>query len=331
VRSKLDRLKPVLLICLLAQAAAQTREPFFFIQASDPQFGMYADNQDFAQETANFEFFVATANRLRPAFVVVTGDLVNKPGDPTQTAEYLRIAAKLDKSIPIYHVPGNHDVGNEPTAQSLAAYRAKFGKDYYTFRAGGTAFFVLNSSVIYAPRQVPQELDKQESWFKTELDKARRDGVKRMVVFQHHPWFLLSADEKDEYFNIPRERRSRFLGMMRDAGVTQVFAGHYHGNLVTRSGPIEMVTTGPVGRPRGGVERSGFRIVIVRESGIEHAYYDFGALPNRIELARPQPPGSVSLGNDDAAIHRLAGQDALPRPVVFIHERNAAHGGLELL
>ena len=43
----------------------------FFIQMSDPQFGMYADNRDFAQETANFDFAIASANRLRPAFVVV--------------------------------------------------------------------------------------------------------------------------------------------------------------------------------------------------------------------------------------------------------------------
>src|SRR5438093_10256016 len=101
----------------------------FFIQMSDPQFGMYAKNRDFAQETANFEFAIANANRLRPAFVVVCGDLINKAGDPAQTAEYWRIARKLD-GIPLYNVPGNHDVGNEPTPESLAAFRKKFGRDY---------------------------------------------------------------------------------------------------------------------------------------------------------------------------------------------------------
>jgi 3',5'-cyclic AMP phosphodiesterase CpdA len=275
------------LLCLLLSLlpiAAQTREPFFFIQASDPQLGMYTGDRDFAQETANFEFLIATANRLKPAFLVVTGDLVNKPGDAAQTAEYLRIAAKLDPSIPIHHVAGNHDVGNEPSPAGLTVYRKKFGRDFYSFRVAGTAFFVLNSSVIHSPRLVPGELDRQESWFRAELDKARRDGVKRLVAFQHHPWFLFSAGESDEYFNIPRDRRQRFLDLMREHGVSHVFAGHYHGNLVTRAGPIHMVTTGPVGKPRGGAERSGFRVVIVRESGIEHTYYDFGSIPNRIEL-----------------------------------------------
>ena len=82
---------------------------------------MYTNNQDFSQETANFEFAIANANRLRPAFVVVTGDLVNKPADAQQLAEYKRIAKqKLDSTIPLYSVPGNHDVGRKHALRGLA-------------------------------------------------------------------------------------------------------------------------------------------------------------------------------------------------------------------
>src|SRR6266571_9054652 len=132
--------------------AAQT-----FIQMSDPQFGMFTKDVSFEQETANFEFAIATANRLKPAFVVVTGDLVNKSGDAAQIAEYKRIAAKLDRSIPLYSVPGNHDEGNEPTPESIAAYREKFGPDYYTFRSHGMAGFVLDGNLLKAPQHVPDE------------------------------------------------------------------------------------------------------------------------------------------------------------------------------
>src|SRR5215471_11344776 len=118
-----------------------------FIQMSDPQFGMFTKDQDFAHETLNFDFAIATANRLQPAFVVVTGDLINKGGDATQAAEYKRIAAKLKPGIRLYSVPGNHDVGNEPTPESLALYRERFGRDYYTFRVGDIAGFVLNSNL----------------------------------------------------------------------------------------------------------------------------------------------------------------------------------------
>jgi hypothetical protein len=64
----------------------------FFVQLSDPQFGMYSKNRDFVQETANFEFVIANINRLHPAFVIVSGDLVNRAGDAAQIEEYLRVA-----------------------------------------------------------------------------------------------------------------------------------------------------------------------------------------------------------------------------------------------
>ena len=104
----------LLLLCVCAAAAAG---PFFFVQISDPQFGMYSGGGEFAQESANLEFAVAAINRLKPAFVVATGDLVNKPGDAALIAEYKRIAGKLAPGIRLYNVPGNHDVGNQPTPQ----------------------------------------------------------------------------------------------------------------------------------------------------------------------------------------------------------------------
>src|SRR5436190_12089820 len=136
-------------LALAGTLAAQT-----FIQMSDPQFGMYAKDTGFEHETVNFDFAIATANRLKPAFVVVTGDLINKAGDAAQGAEYKRIAAKLNPAIKLYSVAGNHDVGNEPTPESLALYRERFGPDYYSFRAGDIAGFVLNSSLLKAPEKV---------------------------------------------------------------------------------------------------------------------------------------------------------------------------------
>ena len=102
-------------------------EPFFFIQLSDPQFGMFTNNKDFVQETANFEFAVASINRLKPAFVVITGDLVNKPGDRAQIAEFHRIAAKVDPKIRVYNVVGNHDISNSFMGK---LWQEKFGRRY---------------------------------------------------------------------------------------------------------------------------------------------------------------------------------------------------------
>ena len=250
----------------------------FFVQASDPQFGMYTKDADFKQETANFEFFIAGMNRLKPQFIVVTGDLTNKAADAAQIAEYHRIAKKLDPAIKIYNVPGNHDVKNEPTAESLAQYRKDWGPDYYTFDSGDIRGIVLDSSLIQAPVQVPAEADKQEQWLKGQLAKAKTDG-KRVVVFQHIPFFLKTADEPDQYFNIPKLHRGRYLALFHEYGVHNIFAGHYHRNAEGKDGDLDMVTTGPVGMPIG-PDPSGFRIV--RLDNMAHPYISLGTIPNQV-------------------------------------------------
>ena len=279
------------LSAVLQTAPATAAEPFFFVQITDPQMGMFTTNQDFAQETANLELAVATINRWRPAFVVVSGDMVNLPDDAAQFAEYQRLIRQVASGIPVYQVAGNHDLDTPPTPAGLAAYTNRFGPDRYTFRHGDFVGLVLNSSVIHSPQRVTNELAAQERWLRAELAAARDRQAKHIVIFGHHPWFLKAADEPDEYFNIPRARRADYLALFREAGVKFLFSGHYHRNALARDGGLEAVTTGPVGKPLGD-GKSGLRVVIVRDAGLEHHFYDFGDLPNRINLeaVMPKPP-----------------------------------------
>jgi 3',5'-cyclic AMP phosphodiesterase CpdA len=285
-----SELHGLLLACAVAAAilvhAAAPRaadSPFFFIQLTDPQFGMAASNADFAQETANFEFAIAAANRLRPAFVVVTGDLINKVDDEAQVAEYRRIAGKLDHAIPLYNLPGNHDIADPPTAEAVAVYTKRFGPDHYTFRHASLAGIVINTPIIFAAQKVPELAAAQEKWLRSELERARREGARHVVVFQHHSLFVADPAEPDQYFNIAREKRTQLLALFHEFGVTHVFAGHLHRNAVARDGNLEMVTTGPVGKPLGD-GKSGLRIVTVTDAGIEHRYYEFGEVPNKVTV-----------------------------------------------
>jgi predicted phosphodiesterase len=117
------------------------------------------------------------------------------------------------------------------------------------------------------------------------LAKARREGARHIVVFQHHPLFISSAAEPGGYDSVPPEARGRLLMLFREAGVRHVFAGHYHQNALARDGDLQVVTTGPIGMPLRGA-KSGMRIAIVRDAGIEHRYYDLGELPSRVVMDR---------------------------------------------
>ena len=256
--------------------------PFTFFQMADTQFGFFNANKEFSRETRNFEAAIAATNRLKPAFVVVCGDLVNKPADLPQITEYKRIAAMLDPSIKLYNVSGNHDVENIPTPASLAAYKQHFGADRYTFRSGNVFGIILNSSLIKEPSVVPDEAAAQELWIKSALKKAKNSGAKNIMVFMHHSLFLKDPNEPDEYFNINTDRRKVYLELFKQYGVKQVFAGHYHRNSYGKAGDMEMITTGPVGRPLG-VDSSGFRIVYVKGRIVDHKYYALDSLPNQLK------------------------------------------------
>jgi len=268
-------------------------EPFFFIQMADSQFGFFAtplllavagmpwNADDVAREAVLFEQAIAHVNRLRPAFVVICGDLVNLPRQPTQTAEFNRIRALLRDDVPLYLVPGNHDVGNAPTRASLAWYRSTFGPDRYTFDHGGMRGIVLNSVVERAPGQVPLARAAQRQWLANTLERARRDDVQPLLVFQHHPLFLEDPAEPASAFNLPLDERQYLLDLFKTYGVRAVLAGHYHRNALARDGGLELITTSAVGRPLGD-DPSGFRVVKVWPDRIEHEYYGLDDVPDAI-------------------------------------------------
>ncbi|QDT34806.1 metallophosphoesterase [Thalassoglobus polymorphus] len=267
--------------------------PFFFLQLADTQYGMFTGNKGFEKEAALTQQAVEHINRLQPRFVIVCGDLTNATPDQTryqaQVKQYHQDFSKVDTEIPLVCVCGNHDVGNRPTSKSIASYQKNFGDDYFSFWAGGVCNIVLNSSVLKDPTGAPEVLAAQQTWLEQKLLEAQQSKAKHIFLFQHHPMFLQKEDEPDQYFNIPLERRAPLLDQLKQAEVRAIFAGHYHRNAYGRAGEMEMITTGPVGRPLG-KDPSGFRIVIVQETSIQHQYYGMDDVPKKINLTDQVKP-----------------------------------------
>lgn len=275
----------LLLILNSGCSALGTANKLVFFQMADTQFGFFNANKEFSRETVNYEKAIGETNRLKPSFVVICGDLVNKPGDLQQINEYKRISAKLDPSIKIYSVSGNHDVENTPTTASLALYKQHFGDDRYVFRSGNIFGIIINSSLIKDPSLAPAEAAEQLEWLVKVLNDANKSNAKNIMVFMHHSLFLKDANEADEYFNISTERRKIYLELFKKHGVKQIFAGHYHRNAFGKAGDIEMITTGPVGRPLG-ADSSGFRIVNVKGKIIDHKYFALDSLPAQLKYKK---------------------------------------------
>src|SRR5215471_12608565 len=108
--------------------------------------------------TTNFERMAGYIDTTRPDLVLNTGDIgfdgPNAPGD-------LEFARALHDALPVpcRYLPGNHDIGDNPTAIGPApappvddAHRrqfcAVFGHDHWQFEAAGWCFIGLNSLVM---------------------------------------------------------------------------------------------------------------------------------------------------------------------------------------
>ena len=261
---------------------------FFFIHLSDPQFGLFeshglAPGDGTFPETSLYEAAIASANRLKPAFVVVTGDLVQEADSPEQHAELMRITGQLRDDIPIYFTTGNCDVGNTPTRETLRVYREKFGYENYSFDAEGSHFVALNSSVCLDPSEVPDEWDSLLDFLRQDLERNAPDAT-HTVVFMHHPLFSDAPDQPDDGNKIiPRAQRMPLLEVLREHGVSGVFSGHWHSNNYSADGDMLMITSGPVGYPPQD-DPSGLRIVKVYDDRIEHQYYGMDDVPDSVTL-----------------------------------------------
>lgn len=251
--------------------------PFFFIQVTDPQFGMYESNKGFGKETELYEKAVAAINRLNPDFVVITGDLVNNKDDQTQIAEFKRITSKINQAIPVWYSPGNHDIGQPPEKRDIDLFISEYGHDRFSFIHKKNLFIGLNSCIIKA--DTPQLEQIQFEWLKKELLKGKSEN--HIILFCHYPFFIKTSDEPETYSNIATETRKRYLSLFKENKVDAVFAGHLHNNASVRSGDIDMITTSAVGKPLGDAP-SGIRIVKVFSDRIESVYYGLDVIPATI-------------------------------------------------
>lgn len=288
-----------------ATAAAPVRpstivQPMTFMEIGDPQMGMYLDNAGSAQEITNLTAIVQNANHIIPAFVIICGDFVNESTDQAELDAFANVISQLHPSIPLYLVPGNHDVGNIPTPASVSTYRRIYheyltntalnidnpqGLDYYTFTQGNIFGIVLDS-MLFDDAKDPADSNAQWSWLQQVLPAAAAAGYSNIVLFQHIPFFLSSPTEGDSYWNVPSAVRGKYLALLEKYGVNFVVAGHLHYNNRATDGRLVVLSNGPAGKPLGdGV--SGMQLIQPQNPGWRGQYYPLSSLPTSLTLTSP--------------------------------------------
>ena len=285
------------------------RGSYYFVQLADPQLGMLHRDASWREELASLALAVDHVNRLKPRFVVVSGDLINgfpgEPAIPDQVEAFKGALARLDPSIPLVLEPGNHDLGQRPTEAAVHLYQERFGDDYLRFWVGGVLFVSLNSQLVKAGDGVAARRAAHASW----AAEAFKTRAERVVVLSHICPFVGTPDEAEGWANWPLPARRAVLAQATRAGAGLWLCGHLHGNAVARHGRLELVTTSAVGsmvnwtltpaevatmakpdfrttvgRPAvvAGPATSGLRVVRVDEGGFRHRWYPLADVPARL-------------------------------------------------
>lgn len=212
----------------------QPFQPFIFIHASDPQI---SGGTAIAEIRDRFIALARQANAIQPAFVLVTGDLVNDGDNAPQLAAFEE--ALREFRVPVHLLPGNHD--------DLVAYRARFGADYSRFTCNNCEFICLDSTALTTSME-------QWRWLEQSLLDARRAGRTHIFLAMHHPPQELAAKERIER-------------LIRDYGVHVVFAGHLHRTVeIPGDGYTTYVVSGTdYPRDQSGY---GYAVVTVTQEGV---------------------------------------------------------------
>ena len=203
-----------------AMADEQPRPPFRFVQLCDPQLGFGANGYE--ADLKSLRQAIQQINELKPDFVIVCGDLVNSASKQT-LSEFKAAIAKCQ--VPCHCAAGNHDIGSPVNPSRLAEFREIIGKDHMTFEHRGCTFVVVNTQLWKA--SVQEETERHDSWLEGVLHQAKERNSPVFVI-GHYPLFLKSADEEEEYFNIPLPQRTKILDLFRTCGVVAMLSGHTH-------------------------------------------------------------------------------------------------------
>ena len=232
----------VLLVSLPTHAGSirEVRHNIDQVKSIEPpfQFAIVGDSRD--GEKVYTQFIQRILER-KPGFIIHLGDMITKPHEK-EWKEFFEMSKPID--LPFFPVVGNHDVGD--TLRGEEIYRKQFllpeERNYYSFRAGGGLFIILDSE-----KGKGRILNEQWSWLENILSTSNE--TLRLVLI-HRPLYLPTDSLKlgkgmDKY---PSDRDALHRIFLK-AKVKAVFAADDHRYDRREKDSIVYLITGGGGAP----------------------------------------------------------------------------------
>ena len=249
--------------------------------------------------TDNFHRVSEYIDATRPDLVVNSGDLAF---DGPTNRDDLEFARELHAALPVAcrYLPGNHDVGDNPTEvgpaptqpateQERQTFLSIFGEDRWHFDAAGWCFIGLNSLVMNTGLASEAE---QYDWLASQLASA--DG-KPVALFLHKPLYLNAPEDPElaatSIRYIPLPARSRLVEMLGSVDLRLVASGHVHQRRDFTYRHVRHIWA-----PSAGFIISDARQEVIGTKEVGLVEYRFQ--PGRFEVRQVRAPGQIDVDLD---------------------------------
>jgi 3',5'-cyclic AMP phosphodiesterase CpdA len=256
--------------------------------------------------TDNFDRVREHIDGKRPDLVINSGDIAF---DVPSNRDDLEFAKTQHDALPTpcRYLPGNHDIGDNPTQigpapsqpvteQNLQAYRSIFGEDRWCFDAAGWRFIGLNSLIMNTGLASETE---QFDWLAAQLSDA---NGKPVALFLHKPLYLNSPDNPELVATsiryVPMPARTHLVEMLSAVDLRLVASGHVHQRRDFTFGHIRHVWA-----PSAGfiVPDRMQDVIGVKEVGL----VEYRFQPDGFEVRFVRAPGQIDVDLDSLLKHGL--------------------------
>jgi 3',5'-cyclic AMP phosphodiesterase CpdA len=249
--------------------------------------------------TDNFQRISEHIDATRPDLVVNSGDLAF---DAPTSRDDLEFAKELHAALPVdcIYLPGNHDIGDNPTAvgprpshmaseEDRKTFLTVIGEDRWSFEAAGWCFVGLNSLIMNTGLGSEAE---QFDWLSAQL--ADVNG-KPVALFVHKPLYLTTPDDPEREATairyVPQPARRYLIEMFGAVDLRLVASGHVHQRRDFTFGHVRHVWS-----PSAGfiIPDSKQEVIGIKEVGM----VEYRFAPDSFEVRHVRASGQVDVGLD---------------------------------
>jgi len=203
-----------------ALAAPRPQKAFTFIQISDSHIGFSKPANPDALGTLREAIGKIKALPVKPAFMIHTGDIshLSKEEEFDQADQLIKEAG-----LPVFYVPGEHDVIDEGRGRS---YLARYGKNalgagWHSFDLDGVHFIGLVNVLDLKAGGLGNLGGEQLEWLRKDVQGLSASTP--IVVFAHIPLWTVYPE-----WGWGTDDGAKALSLLKKFGSVTVLNGHIH-------------------------------------------------------------------------------------------------------